>query len=179
MVRGVRESGLTGLQERFCNEYLVDYCGLRAAKAAGYSEGGISSVATRILKLPLVQKYLKEKQAKMNKKLDISAERVLEEMARLAFSDVTNLLDEDGKMKPMKELNKDDTAALSALEMSVRSGEELPDGSFELVTTYKAKHWDKVSALEKLAKHLGMFEDAADKGLTVNIKIEGRDADCG
>ena len=115
----------------------------------------------------------------MNKKLDISAERVLEEMARLAFSDVTNLLDEDGKMKPMKELNKDDTAALSALEMSVRNGEELPDGSFELVTTYKAKHWDKVSALEKLAKHLGMFEDAEDKGLTVNIKIEGRDADCG
>lgn len=76
------------------------------------------------------------------------------ELARLGFSDARSLLDDDGNLLPLKQLPDDVAAAVQAVEFVMRPG--ATRGEVDRVC--KIKLWDKNSALEKISKHLGMFE---------------------
>ena len=82
-------------------------------------------------------------------KAELSIAMVLKEAMRLAFFDPRKLLDADGKLKPIKDLDDDTAAAIAAFEV-----EEGKDGKIKS----KYKVVDKNPALERLFKHLGMFE---------------------
>lgn len=162
----------------FVDEYLIDFHGEKAAVRAGYAPKSARSQASKMLALPKVQKYLKKKQNKIANKLEITAERVLQELGRVAFSDVRNLFDDNGAMKPIQSMDRKTTASLAGIEITTSQSEPDKDGTIVVEHTYKIKQWDKNSALEKLAKHLGMFKEDGTS-LNVNVTIEGRDADCG
>lgn len=87
--------------------------------------------------------------------LPITRERVLREIARLAFSDPRRLFDEEGNLKPVHELDDDTAAAVESIDVSV-----LPRSSGGHQTR-KVKLWDKKSALAKLGEHLGLFKESA------------------
>jgi phage terminase small subunit len=74
----------TPREERFIAEYLVDGNGTRAAVAAGYSEGNAKSQAYELLKRPHVLAEIKRRQRAIAKKLELSAEKVLTDIARVA-----------------------------------------------------------------------------------------------
>jgi len=64
---------------------------------------------------------------KVNSKLDISVERVIRELARVAFFDPLEFWNEDGTVKPLHEMSEDARRAIVGLdvaEMFEGSGEQ-------------------------------------------------------
>lgn len=57
---------LTAKQERFCQEYIVDYNGTRAAVRAGYAEGSAGVTACKLLKKTNVAARVRELQEEYN-----------------------------------------------------------------------------------------------------------------
>jgi len=74
---------------RFAEEMLIDDIGYKAAVRAGYQEGDCANTqASRLLARPDVQAYLVELKEAQKKRTEITADKVLEQYRRLAFSDI-------------------------------------------------------------------------------------------
>ncbi len=156
--------GLTVKQKRFADEYLIEPNGSRAYKIAyGVKSDEVAAAgASRTLKLVKVAAYIAARQRKLQSSLEITQERVLKEAARIAFADLRKLFDEDGNLKPIKDLDDDTAAALAGLDI-----EALYEGkgknAVRIGDIRKFKLWNKGEALEKLFKHLGLYEKDNDQ----------------
>jgi phage terminase small subunit len=146
-------------QKRFYEEYLVDFNATKAAQRAGYSKKTAYSQAHDLLKKPEGQKYLQVKGKRLAQKLEISQERTMQEIARIAFSDLRKAFNEDGSLKQLSELDDDTAAVLASIEVDEIFG-IVKTQKVAIGQTKKIKVWDKTKALEMLAKHYKIFEDA-------------------
>lgn len=157
--------GLTVRQERFIEQYLILGKGAEAARRAGYAPRSAHATADKLLSKPRVAAALAEAQAARAKRVAIDAERVLQELARLSFADLGQVMDwgpQGVRLTPMAALDPIDRAAIS--EVVAEIGAER--------TKLKVKLFNKPRALESLAKHLGLFaRGAASTGLLA----DGRD----
>lgn len=135
-------------EERFVGEYLR--CSGKigeAAKRAGIS----SSTAAKYLKLDRVQEAIRAKQAKLAERLEISAERVLNELARIAFVDMRKLVEwGPSGVLLVDSTTIDDDSAAAVSKVTHKSGK-----SREI----SLETHSKVSALQLLGKNLGLFVD--------------------
>lgn len=93
----------------------------------------------------------------------IDPDRLLRELASLAYLNPKDLYDERGKLLPIRDLPDHVAAAVAGLEV-VRGNVDKGDGQFDDVL--KIKHWDKTRALDMLMRHLALYKDALD----VNVK---------
>ena len=164
--------GLTPRQERFVAEYLTDLNATRAAISAGYSKKGAEQTGSVLLRNPKVAEEIAKKHGKRLGKLEITADRVLTEIAKLAFFDPRKLFEPDGSPKQILDLDDDTAAAVAGLEVC-----ELFDGTGDQKHAYglckKIKLADKGINLERLGKHLKLFTDkqeVAHSG-TVNLQV--------
>lgn len=162
--------GLTENEKRFCDEFLVDYNGTRAAIRAGYSKKSACSQASRLLTKAKVQQYLTQKKQKVADKLEITMERTLNEIGRIAFQDPRRLFNADGTFKSIHELDDDTAAVLSGTEIE-ESFTEKNKVKLSTGRNIKLKFWPKDKALEMLAKHFKIYSDAP----VVNNKVETYD----
>jgi len=149
---------LTSKQKRFVDEYLIDLNATQAAIRAGYSEKTATEQASRLLTLVKVQEAISASTQKQQERTQITADRVLNEYARLAFFDPRKLFDDEGRPKPIQMLDDDTAAALAGLDF-----QEVYEGFGEerqfIGYTKKYKLVDKKGALDSIARHLGMFND--------------------
>lgn len=152
------DRALTPKQERFVAEYLIDLNATGAARRAGYSEKTANEQGSRLLANASVAAAIEAARAKQAAKLEITAERVLRELARIGFSDPRKLYRDDGSLKPITELD-DDTAATIAQVEVLEEFAGRGDEREQIGWTKKLKHWDKVAALDKLGKHLKLFTE--------------------
>lgn len=150
-------------EKRFCKEYIAcKFNGTQAAINAGYSKKTARNIASQNLTKLHIQQYLAELLKKSTEKagLDVSLEKTLVEITRLAFVDHRNFFDENGNLKPVHELDDNTAAALAGFEvMEEKSG----DGKGKQTTIghiKKIKTYDKNKSLEILAKYFKMFSDA-------------------
>lgn len=145
----------------FCHEYIKDLNGKRAAIAVGYSEKGASVCATKLLKQPDVRSLIQALMDKRSKRMDITADRVLEEIARSAFFDIGDLYNESGAIKPLHEIESQARRAIASIE-----SQELFEGfgkdRIQTGHTKKLKLNDKLKALELLGRHLKLFTDKVE-----------------
>ena len=167
---------LTPKQIIFCKEYLVDFNATRAAKAAGYSKKTAQRMGSENLSKPLIQeRILKEIKAR-EYRTEITADRVLQEIALLGFSDIAHYVEigEDGQIttKTFEEMPEHASRAIESISED-RIIRENPDGTQIIVhDKYKFKLHSKIHALEKLFKHLGL---AAEERLRLGIEgVEGQ-----
>ena len=134
---------LNDKQKRFVDEYLVDLNATAAAKRAGYSEKTAYSMGQRLLKKLNPSRYPK-RQAKLRGKLEITQERVLEELAAIAFANGTDFatITHNGlvRLTPTDEVPEEKKKAVASIKEG-QYGTEI-------------KLHDKVRALELLGKHL-------------------------
>lgn len=154
--------------KNFCDRYLIHFNGAKAAEEAGYSKKRAKVTACELLATAEVQKYLQGKKKKIAKKLEITQERTMQEIARLAFSDIRKVFNGSGGIIDPKNLD-DDTAAIVA---SVEVFEEFQgrgDEREQIGETKKVKLWDKTKALEMLAKHFKIYSDAPVNNNTVTV----------
>jgi phage terminase small subunit len=147
---------LTPKQELFCQEYIKDFNATRAALAAGYSEKIPSETGYENLRKPQIQDYLKKLLEKRSLRNEITQDRILEELAFIAFFDIRELFNDDGSLKNIKDLDERTARALAAVDSS-----KITTKGKDEVTEFikKIKALDKRGALELLGKHLGMFAD--------------------
>jgi phage terminase small subunit len=147
-------------QEMFAKEYVIDLNGTRAAIASGYSEKGASVRAAQLLSISRVRKLIDQNQSRRASKLDIKAEKIAEELARLAFANSWDYMRVDEQGRPqidLSNLTRDQAAAIQEIREDATGGQG--DGERRLVVRTTFKLADKRGALELLGRHLGMFQD--------------------
>lgn len=89
----------------------------------------------------------------------LKAQQVLLELAYVAQSDIRNVVDDDGVPKALQDLDTATARAVQSVEIVRRLGPKNEDGTNVVEWLYKYKFWDKLQALDKLAKHLGILAD--------------------
>lgn len=159
---------LTERQARFVAEYLVDLNATEAAKRAGYSEKTAYSIGFENLRKPEIQGAIQAAMAQREKRTAITQDRVLQELARVAFANGTDFArvvvreepvycaDEEGEiqrvMKRIQTVEIVDTDRVDPEKRAAIAG--IKEGKHGI----EVSSYDKVKALELLGKHLGMFE---------------------
>lgn len=143
---------LTPKQQLFVQEYLIDLNATAAARRAGYSEKNADKIGSELLGKTRVSAAIREAMAEREKRTAITQDRVLNELAAVAFAngaDFARVTDRYGAVEfiPTDELDPNKKRAVSSIKQG-RDGTEV-------------KTYDKIRALELLGKHLGLFGDKA------------------
>lgn len=141
---------------RFVAEYLVDLNATQAAIRAGYSRKTANEQGARLLANVSVAAAIAAGTARHLDRAELSAVRVLEELRRLAFSNVHDLFDADGNLRPIHRLTREEAASIASLEVVIKN---VAAGDGHTDTIHKLKLWDKVRTLETLAKHFKLLVD--------------------
>jgi len=135
----------------FVDEWLKDQNGTRAYKHAYPNvkkNHTASAAAGRLLKNVAIQNYIDMKWAEKAAQYKVTPDRILEEESRIAFSNVVKLFNENWETRSPADLPEEAQQALASIKRkTTEHGEE-----------WEYKFWDKGRALERVSKHLGMYE---------------------
>ena len=172
---------LTAKQIRFVDEYLVDFNATQAAIRAGYKANTAHVIGAENLRKPKIAEEIARRQKDLQRRTEVTQDRVVKELARIAFANIADYLHvetqtrtkDDGTettyqivmLSETEDLSADQRAALATVKQSV-NGVEI-------------KLHDKIKALELLGRHIGMFNDklslsGADGG-PLTFRWEGKD----
>ena len=154
-------SSLTPRQARFVKEYLVDLNATQAAIRAGYSRKTAKSIGQENLTKPDIAAAIKDAQQQRFDRTDVTADAVVRELAYIAFGDISGLFDEQGRLREAHNLTPGVGARIASIEVSRERTRAVGDATVE-ESTVKVRVWDKVRALELLAKHLGLLTEQVD-----------------
>jgi phage terminase small subunit len=160
---------MTPKQARFVAEYLIDLNATQAYIRAGFSPKGADRAAHKLLSSTEVAMAVSAGKAKQLDKAELSAMRVLEELRRLAFSDVRLLFGPDGNLKPIHTLTPEESACISSLEVIIKNAQA---GDGHMDTVHKLKVWDKTRSLEMLAKHFGLLVEKLEHSGQITLLHE-------
>jgi phage terminase small subunit len=141
-------------QAKFVKEYLLDLNATKAAIRAGYTEKSAFVTASRMLSNAKVQDAINKQVKARSERTDISQDRVLLEIARLAFNDPRKAFDNNNTLLPIKQWPDEVAACISSIKVQ----EIIVDG-VAIGTTKEIKFWDKSKNLELAGRHLKMFTD--------------------
>lgn len=157
---------MTDKQKRFADEYLVDCNATRAAIRAGYSPVSARYYACRLMRRPEIRQAVEEAMKEREQRTAISQDRIIEELARIAFGDPREAMSwgPDGvRLLPSEELGEEQAASIAEVCESSKG-------------TPKLKRHDKVKALELLGKHLGLFTSKVELSATTDLALAINDA---
>lgn len=159
-------------QQRFVDEYLIDLNATQAAVRAGYSKKTAEQIGSRLLRNVKVAKAVAKAQAKRAERTGVTADRVLQELAVIGFSDIRHLvMNEFGKLELAEKAPDHAMRAVASVKYRSRTDE---DGNSTNEAEYRL--WDKNTALANMGRHLGMFADGAGipvgGGLTIRVVHE-------
>lgn len=87
----------------------------------------------------------------------VTVDRVIAELARIGFGDLRKLYNDDGSLKPPSEWSDEVASYVASLELVARPGSGDEAGNKTIEYVQKLRTWDKVAALDRLGRHLGMF----------------------
>lgn len=159
---------LTARMELFCQYYARHPDGKEAVIAAGYSRAAPEGMVHYLLNKPEIKQRIAQLAAPKKHETVATAERVLQELSRIAFSDPREMYDSSGRLKPVHELEAHVAANIAEITEETRfegRGEDAVQ-----VNTKKVKSWNKLQALEALSKHLKLYTDAASTVVNVNTQ---------
>lgn len=164
-------STLTPRQERFVQEYLIDLNATQASIRAGYSPRAARQTGAENMAKPAVAAAIQAAQAARAARTHIKQDRVLQELARLAFSDLRRAFKEDGSLKLPHEWDDDTAAAIAGVDTITTSVGGSDDEAPLSLATKKVKVFDKGAALTLAMRHLGMLNDKVELTIpTVRFK---------
>lgn len=145
LLKQSRENGLQGA-----------ICG--TAIRAGYSAKTAEQTASRMLSFVKVEQAIAEALAERSKRTGINQDRVVQELAKIAFVRMTDIVDSNGRI--LDNATDEDKSCIESIKYK-RSDSE--SGSSE---EREVKIASKLKALELLGKHLGMWNDK------INVEVE-------
>ena len=143
---------MTKKQKRFVEEYLIDLNATQAAIRAGYSPDTAKSIGSENLTKPDIQARIAKAMAERSRRTGVNADRVIMELAKIAFVNASDVIDADTATVKADAL-PEDTAAIKSVKVKTFGEDGLER---------EVKMADKLKALELLGKHLGMFKDKVE-----------------
>lgn len=154
---------LTDKEEWFCREFVADAgenqtrAYMRVFKTPSYNSA--RTQASQLCAKVNIRQRIDELREERNKRLEITADKVLAGIAKLAFYDSRDFFDEDGKLKPLGELDPDHADVIAGIETFHKV---TGDDRDEVAITTKIKLADRGQNLERLGKHLKLFTDKTE-----------------
>lgn len=149
---------MTDKQKIFADEYLIDLNATRAYRKAYPNckkDSSADAAARKLLGNTRIQKYISERMEERQKRTEVTQDRVVEELAAIAFSKATDYVEIRSNgvagmviIKPTSELSDTQVRAISGIK--------------EGANGIEIKLNDKEKALELLGRHLGMWNDKLD-----------------
>jgi phage terminase small subunit len=144
-------------REIFVREYVTHFNATKAAIAAGYAENSARVTASQLLADPNIQAACQKLLHDRTEKLDITGERIIAEIAKLAFANIGDYIEWSNggwKWKDSKSLTRDQMAAIHEVAETVT----------QAGGTTKIKMYDKRAALELLGrwKEIGLWKDSVE-----------------
>ena len=152
---------LTEKQKRFAEEYLVDLNATQAAIRAGYSPDTANEQGSRLLANVNIKNTVDKLIAERSRRTGINADRVIREIAKIAFVNAGEIVDLDTALL-MDKISDDDMAAIQSVKVKT-FGEDGVEREVKLA--------DKLKALELLGKHLGLFKDKLEVDGSVRSEL--------
>jgi phage terminase small subunit len=165
---------LSNKELRFCEEYVVDWNGARAARVAGYSEKTAKEQASRMLTKVNVKDHIQEIKDNLSLLSGVTALRNIKELAKVAYTNVSDFKEDWFKFKRFEDLTEDQKAAIAEITHS-----ELNIGEDMVKVVEKLKVHDKLKAIAMLNKMFGYDivepekEESNTGSLTINIGTNG------
>lgn len=161
---------MTKKQKRFVEEYLIDLNATQAAIRAGYSPDAAGSIGAENLKKPEIKSRIDKAMAERSRRTGINQDRVLQELARIGFAKITDVVDPE-TAEIRTDASDDDLACIQSIKIKPN----------EFGTEREVKLYDKKAALVDLGKHLGLFKDKVELSgdMDLNITIDYGEDDTG
>lgn len=163
--------GLADRERRFVEEYLVDLSATDATVRAGIGKTRKSAteIACRLRRKQSVATAISRI---MSERAGATGSRVIEELGKLAFADLTDIVKVKGGfvvVTDTEDLTPDQRAAIAEISETIS----------EHGRTVKVKLHDKIAALNKLAKVLSLYKERVELsgpnggGIPVDVKLAG------
>lgn len=153
-------AGLSEKQQRFVDEYLKEPNATAAAERAGYAHP--NQQGPRLLVNVGIKEALAAARQGSETRTQVTADRVVKELALVALLDPADVLDFDSptgtlRLRPVNEIPESARRALASVKVK-RYAEGVGKDAREVEVT-EFRFCDKLSALDKLARHLGMYQE--------------------
>ena len=130
---------MTKKQKRFVEEYLIDLNATQAAIRAGYSPDTAGSIGAENLKKPEIKSRIDKAMAERSRRTGINQDRVLQELARIGFAKITDVVDPE-TAEIRTDASDDDLACIQSIKIKPN----------EFGTEREVKLYDKKAALVDL-----------------------------
>lgn len=156
---------LTPRERRFLEEYAIDFDPAEAALRSGATPVTAQAVAASLLRKPAIAAAAQRLVAARQQQRRVTADRVIEEYARIAFADLRDFLDwgpEGVTLRAKEHLNDWQAGAIADIEPPGANGKGA-----------RLRLHDKKAALDALARHLGLFRPTDQPAESPTI--DGRD----
>ena len=156
---------MTKKQKLFVEEYLIDLNATQAAIRAGYSPDSAKEIGCENLTKPNIRACIDKAMAERSKRTGINQDRILQELAKLAFVNPADVIDFD-EATVKSDAAKEDLACIQSVRTKTMSSDK---GD---MIEREVKLCDKKAALELLGKHLGMFKENVKVNVETSEKLE-------
>jgi phage terminase small subunit len=173
------ETELTPKQRAFVREYLIDLNATQAAIRAGYSEDTARAIGSENLTKPNIAAAIEAAMKLRAERTDITADRVLKELAKIGFSDIRKAVrwqsalvtgednPDGGDIAVVKTIVTNNVQMVASDEIDDETAAAIAEVSQNQGGGLKIKLHDKRAALVDIGKHLGMFRD--------KVEVTGKD----
>lgn len=156
---------LTPKQQRFVDEYMIDMNATQSYRRAGYSAKSDRTAGVeghKLLNKPKIQEAIQERRDAQQKRTEVTADKVINQLAKIAFADIKDFVtwDKEGNVI-LKDADKVDGTLVN----------EISSDPGEWGNKFKFKRNDQLKALELLGKHMKLFTDKVEQETTGEIKV--------
>lgn len=177
------ENELTAKQRNFVREYLIDLNATQAAIRAGYSEDTAGAIGYENLNKPQIERAIAAAMNLRAKRTEITADRVLTELAKIGFSDIRKAVrwesalvtEEDnpdgGDITVIKKIVTNRVELIASDDIDDETAAAISEISQNATGGVKIKLHDKKSALVDLGKHLGIFNEKVEHSGGMKMEI--------
>lgn len=160
-------------QQLFVDEYLIDLNATQAAIRAGYKRTEYTDTnANKILENTRVAEEIEKQMAERSKRTGINQDRVIQELAKIAFVNAADVIDVDtATVRP--DAKPEDLACIASVKVKRTTKGK------NVIEEREVRFYDKKDSLVQLGKHLGMFKDKAQLDIVLPVfgGEEGFDAE--
>jgi len=151
---------LSEKQRLFCVEYCTHWNATKAAISAGYSQKTAYSIGFENLRKPEIKAYIQHLKDNLAEAAGISALRNLRELAKIAYSNVSDIKKDWDNEKDWDEIDDDTKAAISEMTnvnivISEKRGSDKENVTSTKRVTRKIKMHSKIAAIQEINKMLG------------------------
>lgn len=147
------KNALNDTDKIFCERYLVNGHNAAEAYRVAHPKCGMkasAAIGQKLVKKPAVAAYIEKRIASLLKKYDVSADWIIQETRKIAGAKITDVVDQNFKLKNQGQISEEGIAAIQEVEYENSKGEN---------KVKRVRMYNKIDALDKLAKMVGVYKE--------------------